>query len=38
MSMSVSDTDFFSVLAAIIGENFDIQRWIRMVKVLPFIH
>ena len=37
-SLSVSDTDFFSVLAAIIRESSDKQLVLRIVKVLPFIH
>ena len=37
-SLSASDTDFFCVLAAIIGENSDKQLALRIVKALPFIH
>ena len=37
-SLSVSDTDFFSVLATIIQESSDKQLVMRIVKALPFIH
>ena len=37
-SLPVSDTDFFSVLAAIIRESSDKQLVLRIVKALPFIH
>ena len=33
-----TDTDFFSVLAAIIRESSDKQLVLRIVKALPFIH
>ena len=37
-SLSISDTDFFSVLAAMIRENSDKKLVLRIVKALPFIH
>ena len=37
-SLSASDKDFLSVLAAIIWENSDKQLVLRIMKALPFIH
>ena len=37
-SLSASDMDFLSVLAAIIWENSNKQLVLRIMKALPFIH